>query len=190
LAADNFRIDTKEHIDALVDLIRKGNWRTTNFLYEKARLYCWKVFRSGHWRIPEDEVESIINYSIGKTLAYYQICGKFWGLLATIFVNDICDYLNKPLLGADREREEDEDKINQVPDNIDSMDRESYITFYRALSVKPKEQQICIQLLLEDFEDEQIQNILNTEKSVKDLKYHAKMNLKKVLVERFGWNPK
>jgi len=190
LAADNFRIDTKEHIDALVDLIRKGNWRTTNFLYEKARLYCWKVFRSRHWCIPEDEVESIINYSIGKTIANYQICGKFWGLLAKIFVNDTYDYLKKPLLGADRKREEDVGEINQIPDNIDSMDRESYITFYRALSVKPKEQQICIQLLLEDYDDDQIQIILSTEKSVKDLKYHAKMNLKKVLVERFGWNPK
>jgi hypothetical protein len=183
-------LDSKQKIDDLFGLILKNDWRAIDFLYAKARLYCWKVYRSKPWRIPYDEVESIINYSIGKTIVNYQVCGKFWGLLAKIFVNNIYDYLNKPLPGADREWEEDEDKINQVPDKSNSMSSESYITFYRALSVKPKEQQICIQLLLEDYDDDQIQIILSTEKSVKDLKYHAKMNLKKVLVERFGWHPK
>jgi len=34
-----------------------------------------------------------MNYSIGKAILKYKICGKYWGLLGKIFINEIYDTL-------------------------------------------------------------------------------------------------
>jgi hypothetical protein len=117
----------------------------------------------------------------------YKICGKYWGLLAIIFTNEIYDYLGKISREKEFGNRDYEGKIYRVSYNNNQVQKEITMMFHRALSMKPKEQQICIQLELEGASNIQIANRLGTKKSVKDLKYHAKINLKNVLIKEFGW---
>jgi len=187
---EKLKISTKPAIDNIIDLIRLGNWNASDFLYRRSRAYCWMVYRRRNWFIPEDEVDSLLCFSIGKTIAKYEICGKYWGLLAIIFINDIYDYLGKIFREKALWKRENEEKIYQISDNNDQTRKEITMQFHKALAMKPKEQKICIQLELDGFSNEQIKNILETKKSIKDLKYRAKINLKNILIKKFGWKQK
>jgi len=188
--ANEFRIDNKHSVDKLIGLIREGNWKAQNFLYEKSKAYCRTVYKNRFFGIPDDELESIICFSTGKTISTYKICGKYWGLLAVIFTNDIHDYLKKPLIPPFLDKGIKEVDITQVPDESDASEKETIGVFNKALSMKPQEHQICLQLMLEGYNDDKIERLMAIEKSIKDLKYHAKMNLKTVLIEKFGWKAK
>jgi hypothetical protein len=43
--------------------------------------------------INREDLVTIMNYSIGKAILKYKICGKYWGLLGKIFINEIYDTL-------------------------------------------------------------------------------------------------
>ena len=187
---DKFKLGKKQDLDNLVDLIRKGDWKAADFLYRKSKRYCWKIYREKFHDIPEDEVESIICFSVGKTMATYKICGKYLALLAKIFVNDIYDYLKPKMKEKKLGKRVDYEEIHQRDGDYGPTKREFEILFYKALSMKPKDHKECIQLVLDGFSDEQIKNVLGTKKSIKDLKYHSKVNLKRVLIKKFGWEKK
>lgn len=182
----NFRTDKKSHIDKLIALIRKGDWRAQDFLYRNSFNYCKIICSKRNWIIPWEELEDIICFSVGKAIAKYEVCGRYWGFLSKIFAHDVHDYFRRIYEEKELRTRVNEEDIYKKKGDYDPTKRELVTQINKALSGKPKEQRKCIQLMLEGYSDEQIKNILSTKKSIKDLKYHAKMNLKKVLIKKFG----
>lgn len=187
-----YKVDKKKDIDQLIDLVRRGDWKAQNFLYSKSRDYCYALCSKRNWTVSSEDLKEMINFSVGKTISKYEICGRYWGLLSIIFVNDIKDCYFKPIYDKKKFMEELLAAVNDPFEkaDYDPTRTETTMQFSQALSRKPDEQRKCIQLVLEGYNDEEIRTALDTNKSIKDFKYHAKMNLKRVLVDDFGWKPK
>lgn len=184
-----FRLDNKESIDKLFSLIKKYDWKAIDFLFNSCSKYCRIVYSKKNWHINNEDLNEIINYSIGKAIAKYKICGKYWGLLGKIFAHEVYDTL-RPIIeeiGFGRRVNEENVDLGCEDPQFTRSDAASLIE--KALSMKPEEHQKCIQLELEGYTDEQIKEFMGTTKSIKDLKHHAKLNLKKVLIEKFNWRP-
>lgn len=187
-----YKVDKKKAIDQLIDLVRRGDWKAQNFLYSKSRDYCYAVCSKKNWTVSSEDLKEMINFSVGKTITKYEICGRYWGLLSTIFIHDVKDSYFKPIYNWIKLMQELFAAGNDPSEkaNYDPTKTETTMQFSQALSRKPDEQRKCIQLVLQGYNDEEIKTVLDTKKSIKDLKYHAKMNLKRVLVDDFGWKPK
>lgn len=188
--ADKYRFNSKQEIDGLIDRIKKSDWKATDFLYRNCWDYCRIIYYRRDWHINEEDLDSIINYSIGKTIAKYEICGRYWGLLSIIFNNEVHDYFRSVYKEKELGTRVDNKNIHQEKTDFDLTKTEISMQLEQALAMKPKDQKQCIQLMLEGYSDAQIKERLNTKKSIKDLKYHAKVNLKKVLVNKFGFGKK
>jgi len=188
--AEEHRLDSKQEIDGLFGLIKKNDWKATDFLFKSCWDYCRNIYYKRNWHINEEDLKTIINFSIGKAIAKYEICGKYWGLLGIIFTHEVYEIL-KPIYDEKgmgrRINEEDTDIGNEDPQFSRS---DAALLIEKALAMKPEENRKCIQLELEGYNDKQIKEFLGTTKSVKDLKHHAKLNLKKVLITHFNWSPK
>jgi len=187
-----FRLDKKQKIDNLIDLIRQGDWKAQNFLYSKSRDYCYAFCSKKVWTVSSEDLKEMINFSVGKAISKYEICGRYWGLLSIIFIHDVKDSYFKPIYDWKKLMQELSAARNDPLEKADYDPTRKEITmqFLQALSRKPDEQQKCIQLVLEGYNDEEIKTVLDTNKSIKDFKYHAQMNLKRVLVDDLGWKPK
>lgn len=183
------RLDSKQKIDGLFGLIQKNDWRATEFLFDNCSRFCHALCKKRNWQINREDMATIINYSIGKAIAKYYICGKYWGLLGTIFSHEVYEIL-KPIYGEKgMGRRINEENVNSGCEDTRFSRSDATLLIQKALTMKPEEQQKCIQLELEGYNDEQIKEFLGTTKSIKDLKHHAKLNLKKVLIEHFNWKP-
>ena len=187
-----YKVDEKKDIDQLIDLVKRGDWKAQNFLYLKSRDYCYALCSKKDWTVSSEDLKEMINFSVGKAISKYEICGRYWGLLSAIFVNDVIDIYFKPIYDKKKLMEELLAAVNNPFEkaDYDPTRKEILMQFLQALSRKSDEQQKCIQLVLEGFNDEEIKTVLDTNKSIKDLKYHAKMNLKRVLVDDLGWQSK
>jgi hypothetical protein len=189
LLAEKHRLDSKPEIDSLFRQIKKNDWEATDFIFKNCWNYCRNIYFKRNWHINEEDLKSIINFSIGKAIAKYEICGKYWGLLGTIFAHEVYEIL-RPIYGEKGMGR----KVDQISVDFGCGDpqfsrSDAALLLEKALSMKPEEHRICIQLELEGYTDEQIKVLMITTKSVKDLKHHAKLNLKKVLIEQFSWKP-
>jgi len=183
-----FKLDEKQGIDHIIDLIKKGDWKATDFLFKNCWAYCRVVYYRKDWHINEEDLKSIINYSIGKAIAKYEICGKYWGLLGKIFAHEISETLRQVIEEKRKRVYGENDDFGQEDNQFSRSD--IALLMGKALSMKPEEHKKCIQLELEGYSDMQIKEFLGTKKSIKDLKHHAKLNLKKVLITRFNWKIK
>lgn len=188
--AKEYSLNSKQKIDDLFRLIKNNNWEATDFLFKNCWKYCRKIYFKRGWHVNEEDLNTIINYSIGKAIAKYKVCGKYWGLLGKIFANEIFDELRRIIKEKEMERKVIEENINLEQEDNRLAKRDKTLLIEKALPMKPEEHQKCIQLELEGYSDEQIKKFLGTKKSIKDLKHHAKLNLKKVLSNNFNWKPK
>jgi hypothetical protein len=82
---EKHRLDSKQEIDNLIGLVKKNDWKAKDFLFKNCWEYCRIIYYRRDWHINEEDLETIINYSIGKAIAKYEICGKYWGLLSNDF---------------------------------------------------------------------------------------------------------
>jgi len=83
--AEVYRLDSKHEVDGLFGLIIKSDWKAIDFLYNSCSKYCRIVYSKKNWHINEEDLNAIINYSIGKAVSKYKVCGKYWGLLSNDF---------------------------------------------------------------------------------------------------------
>jgi len=185
--AEEYRLNSKLEIDGLFGLIEKKDWKAIDFLFNSCSKYCRIIFSKKNWFINKEDLDAAINFSIGKAIIKYKICGKYWGLLGTIFTHEVYEILKPIYEEKGMGRRVDEENVDFGQEEPCLARSDAALLLERALSMKPEEHRKCIQLELEGYSDAQIKEFLSTTKSIKDLKHHAKLNLKKVLIEQFSW---
>lgn len=187
--AEKYRLDSKPEIDGLFGLIKKNDWKVTEYVFNCCSKYCRIIYFRRNWHLNEEDLNTILNYSIGKAIAKYEICGKYWGLLGKIFAHEVYGILRPIYEEKEMGRRVIEENADIGREDPRFARSDASLLIQKALSMKPEEHKKCIQLELEGYSDEQIKEFLGTTKSIKDLKHHSKLNLKKVLIERFNWRP-
>ena len=185
--AEKYRLDSKPEIDGLFGLIKKNDWKATEYVFNCCSKYCRIIYYRRNWHLNEEDLNTIINYAIGKAIAKYKICGKYWGLLGKIFANEVYEILLPIIKEKELGIKAFKEGFDYGQEDPQLSRSDSFLLIQKALSMKPEEHRKCIQLELEGYRDEQIKEFLSTTKSIKDLKHHAKLNLKKVLIEQFSW---
>jgi hypothetical protein len=187
--AEEYRLDSKPEIDRLFGLIKKNDWKATEFLFFSCEKYCRIICLKRNWHFNIEDLNTIINFSIGKAIAKYKICGKYWGLLGRIFANEAYEILVPIIKENELGIKPFEEGFDYGQEDPQLLRSDSSLLIQKALAMMPEEHRICIQLELEGYTDEQIKEFMDTTKSIKDMKCHAKMNLKNVLIENFYWKP-
>ena len=177
--------------DDLIAKVRKGDWRAEDLCFKESKALLWSVYRNRNWqwKMPEDFAESIMHVSIAKAMRMYK-SGKYPSYLVTIFIHDVTAEELRPrrliLVSIDDDvdgpKQEPPDPIPFIERILAREEWEILLDCLRKLSPDRKE---CLELRLEGWTPEEIGEII-TDKSIKDLLHHAKLEVQKCFERRVG----